>query len=133
MMHLIKTKYKYVVMDCDKDTIAKYCGIDAKILCSWEEEKQEEALRSFFSGYRIEPDIIDLCAVSGVPKTEVHNIIDERYKQNEAILPDLIENEVITSEEKEELGRLSEKSKKKQLDLVSEIYIRNPFSKKNMK
>lgn len=128
MMHLIKKGNKYLVMASDIETIQKYCGIDAKILFSWNEE-DKEALKSFFSRMRLEPDMIDLCAVSGISKEETKEIIDNYYEQDQIILSTLNDIEVIDSKERNELEDISESSKKKQLDLVVDSYLRNPFKK----
>ena len=129
MMYLIKKNDKYLVMASDVETIRKYCGIDAKIVFSWKEEDQKTALNSFFSRMRIDADLIDLCAVSGITKDDINKYIDGYYEQDEKILESLTDIDVITSEEKDELSEISVESKKKQLDLVSESYFKNPSSK----
>ena len=121
MMHLIKKENKYLVMASDKETIKKYCGIDSKILFSWDEE-DKDALKSFFSRMRIDSDLIDLCAVSGITQKEVNGFIDGYYDEDEKVLSSLSDIDVITSKEKEELSEISNESKKKQLDLVFKSY-----------
>ena len=128
MMHLIKKGNKYLVMASDMETIKKYCGIDAKILFSWKEEEKEE-LKSFFSRMRIDSDLLDLCAVSGITREETNKIVDSYYEQDQIILSTLNDIEVIDSKERNELEYISESSKKKQLDLVVDSYLRNPFKK----
>ena len=122
MMYLIKKNDKYLVMASDIDTIRKYCGLDARIIFSWEEENQDESLKSFFSRMRMEKDMIELCEVSGITKKEVYDYIDKYYKEDELILSSLTDIEVISSNEKDELNDISIESKKKQMDLVSECY-----------
>lgn len=122
MMYLIRKNDKYLVMASDIDTIIKYCGLDARIIFSWEEENQEESLKSFFSRMRMEKDMIELCEVSGITKKEVYDYIDKYYKEDELILSSLSDIEVISSNEKDELNDISIESKKKQMDLVSECY-----------
>ena len=122
MMYLIKKNDKYLVMDSDIETIRKYCGLDARIMFAWEEDEQSEALKTYFSRIRMEKDIIDLCAVSGITRKEVNTYIDRYYDENEVMLSSLTDIEVITSEEKEELSNISEESKKRQMDVVTECY-----------
>ena len=128
MMHLIKKGNKYLVMASDIDTIVKYCGIDARILFSWKEEEQEEALKSFFSKVKIDLDSLELYVISGITRNEMNEVIEDYYEQNQVILSALNDIEVITSKEKDELSDISESSKKKQLRLVSESYLRNPLA-----
>ena len=78
---------------------------------------------------RIDADLIDLCAVSGITKNEINKYIDGYYEQDEKILESLTDIDVITTEEKDELSEISVESKKKQLDLISESYFKNPSSK----
>ena len=122
MMYLIKKNDKYLVMASDIETIRKYCGLDARIMFAWEEDEQSEALKTYFSRIRMEKDIIDLCAVSGITKKEVNTYIDRYYDENEVMLSSLTDIEVITPEEKEELSNISEESKKRQMDVVTECY-----------
>lgn len=122
MMYLIKKNDKYLVMASDIETIRKYCGLDARIMFAWEEDEQSEALKTYFSRIRMEKDIIDLCAVSGITRKEVNTYIDRYYDENEVMLSSLTDIEVITSEEKEELSNISEESKKRQMDVVTECY-----------
>ena len=70
----------------------------------------------------MEKDIIDLCAVSGITRKEVNTYIDRYYDENEVMLSSLTDIEVITPEEKEELSNISEESKKRQMDVVTECY-----------
>ena len=128
MMHLIKKGNKYLVMASDIDTIVKYCGIDARILFSWKEEEQEEALKSFFSKVKIDLDSLELYVISGITRNEMNEVIEDYYEQNQVILSALNDIEVITPKEKDELSDISESSKKKQLSLVSESYLRNPLA-----
>lgn len=129
MMNLIKKGNKYLVMDCDKETIVKYCGIDAKILFSWKEEEQEDALKSFFSRIRIDSSSLELYVISGISRNEMNKVIDEYYEQDKDILSTLTDIEVITPKEKEDLSEINDEAKKKQLELVSESYLRNPLTK----
>ncbi len=122
MMYLIKKNDKYLVMASDIETIRKYCGLDARIMFAWEEDEQSEALKTYFSRIRMEKDIIDLCAVSGITRKEVNTYIDRYYDENEVMLSSLTDIEVITPEEKEELSNISEESKKRQMDVVTECY-----------
>ena len=122
MMYLIKKNDKYLVMASDIETIRKYCGLDARIMFAWEEDEQSEALKTYFSRIRMEKDIIDLCAVSGITRKEVDTYIDRYYDENEVMLSSLTDIEVITPEEKEELSNISEESKKRQMDVVTECY-----------
>ena len=122
MMYLIKKNDKYLVMASDIETIRKYCGLDARIMFAWEEDEQSEALKTYFSRIRMEKDIIDLCAVSGITRKEVNAYIDRYYDENEVMLSSLTDIEVITPEEKEELSNISEESKKRQMDVVTECY-----------
>ena len=128
MMHLIKKGNKYLVMASDIDTIVKYCGIDARIIFSWKEEEQEEALKSFFSNVKIDLDSLELYVISGITRNEMNKVIDDYYEQNQVILSTLNDIEVITSQEKDELSDISESSKKKQLSLVSESYLNSPIN-----
>lgn len=129
MMNLIKKGNKYLVMDSDNETIFKYCGIDAKILFSWKEEEQEDALKSFFSRIRIDSSSLELYVISGISRNEMNKVIDEYYEQDKVILSTLTDIEVITSKEKDELSEINDEAKKKQLELVSESYLRNPLTK----
>ena len=122
MMYLIKKNDKYLVMASDIETIRKYCGLDARIMFAWEEDEQSEALKTYFSRIRMEKDIIDLCAVSGITRKEVNTYIDRYYDENEVMLSSLTDIEVITPEEKEELSNISEESKKRQMDVVTECF-----------
>ena len=122
MMHLVKNKGIYSVNGSDIETIRKYGGKDAKIVFSWEEDNQDEALKNYFSNIKVSNDLLDLYVISGIVKSDICKCIDKYYEEDMGILEMLNEIELISAREKDELIDISDMSKKKQLDLINNSY-----------
>ncbi len=129
MMHLVKNKGTYSVNGSDLATIRKYGGKDAKIVFSWEEDNQDEALKNYFSNIKVSNDLLDLYVISGIVKSDICKCIDKYYEEDMDILEMLNEIELISTSEKNELIDISDMSKKKQLDLVNKKYLKNKRSR----
>ena len=122
MMHLVKNKGKYLVNGSDIETIRKYGGEDAKIIFSWEEDNQDEALINYFSNLKVSKDLLELYVISGIVKSDICKCIDKYYEEDMDIIEMLNEIELISTSEKNELIDISDMSKKKQLDLINNSY-----------
>lgn len=122
MMYLIKKDGKFTVNASDIETIKKYAGEEARIIFKWDEDKQEESLKSFFSDVKIDYNTLELYVMSQIKKEEILKSVDKFYEEDEDILSVLTDIEVITPREKDELSEISQISKKKQLALVLDSY-----------
>ena len=131
MMYLIKKGNNYIVMDNSIEEIRKRCGKDAKILFYWKEENQEEALKSLFSNIKMDSELLELYVMAGIEEKDMNKAVEEWYEQDKDILSTLRDIDVINSKEKDELSEMNEESKKKQIELVSEYYLKNKKDKRN--
>ena len=129
MMYLIKKNGIFSVNASDLETIKKYGGVDARIIYSWEEDKQEEALKKYFSSMKMDSNTLELYTISGIKKEELLKYIDKYYEEDNEILSMLTDIELITSREKEELSIINKESKKEQVNLVHDCYFNNPIKK----
>ena len=128
-MYLIKKNGIFSVNASDLETIKKYGGVDARIIYSWEEDKQEEALKKYFSSMKIDSNTLELYVISGIKQEELLKYIDKYYEEDNEILSMLTDIELITNREKEELSIINKESKKKQVNLVHDCYFNNPIKK----
>ena len=129
MMYLIKKNGIFSVNASDLETIKKYGGVDARIIYSWEEDKQEEALKKYFSSMKMDSNTLELYVISGIKKEELLKYIDKYYEEDNEILSMLTDIELITSREQEELSIINKESKKEQVNLVHDCYFNNPIKK----
>lgn len=129
MMYLIKKNGIFSVNASDLETIKKYGGVDARIIYSWEEDKQEEALKNYFSSMKMDSNTLELYVISGIKQEELLKYIDKYYEEDNEILSMLTDIELITSREKEELSIINKESKKEQVNLVHDCYFNNPIKK----
>lgn len=129
MMYLIKKNGIFSVNASDLETIKKYGGVDAKIIYSWEEDKQEEALKKYFSSMKMDSNTLELYVISGIKQEELLKYIDKYYEEDNEILSMLTDIELITSREQEELSIINKESKKEQVNLVHDCYFNNPIKK----
>lgn len=129
MMYLIKKNGIFSVNASDLETIKKYGGVDARIIYSWEEDKQEEALKKYFSSMKMDSNTLELYVISGIKQEELLKYIDKYYEEDNEILSMLTDIELITSREKEELSIINKESKKEQVNLVHDCYFNNPIKK----
>ena len=129
MMYLIKKNGIFSVNASDLETIKKYGGLDARIIYSWEEDKQEEALKKYFSSMKMDSNTLELYVISGIKQEELLKYIDKYYEEDNEILSMLTDIELITSREKEELSIINKESKKEQVNLVHDCYFNNPIKK----
>lgn len=129
MMYLIKKNGIFSVNASDLETIKKYGGVDAKIIYSWEEDKQEEALKKYFSSMKMDSNTLELYVISGIKQEELLKYIDKYYEEDNEILSMLTDIDLITSREQEELSIINKESKKEQVNLVHDCYFNNPIKK----
>lgn len=129
MMYLIKKNGIFSVNASDLETIKKYGGVDARIIYSWEEDKQEEALKKYFSSMKMDSNTLELYVISGIKQEELLKYIDKYYEEDNEILSMLTDIELITSREQEELSIINKESKKEQVNLVHDCYFNNPIKK----
>ena len=129
MMYLIKKNGIFSVNASDLETIKKYGGVDARIIYSWEEDKQEEALKKYFSSMKMDSNTLELYVISGIKQEELLKYIDKYYEEDNEILSMLTDIELITSREKEELSIINKESKKEQVNLIHDCYFNNPIKK----
>lgn len=129
MMYLIKKNGIFSVNASDLETIKKYGGVDARIIYSWEEDKQEEALKKYFSSMKMDSNTLELYVISGIKQEELLKCIDKYYEEDNEILSMLTDIELITSREQEELSIINKESKKEQVNLVHDCYFNNPIKK----
>ena len=125
MMYLVKNGDNYLVNASDIETIRKYGGDSAKIILSWDEEKQDESLKAYFSDMKIDPELLELYVIAGVQKAYLNKCVDKFYEENMSMIKILTDVEVITPREQDELIDINDVSKKKQLELVNEYYKRS--------
>lgn len=122
MMYLVKNGDNYLVNASDIETIRKYGGDSAKIILSWDEEKQDESLKAYFSDMKIDPELLELYVIAGVQKAYLNKCVDKFYEENMSMIKILTDVEVITPREQDELIDINDVSKKKQLELVNKYY-----------
>ena len=122
MMYLVKNGDNYLVNASDIETIRKYGGDSAKIILSWDEEKQDESLKAYFSDMKIDPELLELYVIAGVQKDYLNKCVDKFYEENMSMIKILTDVEVITPREQDELIDINDVSKKKQLELVNKYY-----------
>lgn len=133
MMYLIKKDGKYMLNASDIETIKKYGGEKAKVVFSWDENNQEEALKEYFSRVKVDLSTLELYVISKVEEKYMRACVEGYYKENENVISLLSDVEAINSKEKEELTTINEKAKEKQLDLVTECYAHDPFKQPKKK
>ena len=122
MMYLIKKDGKFMLNGSDIKTIKEYGGNSARIVCSWDESEQSEALKDYFSKVKVDLSTLELFQVSGIKKFEMAKYIDSYYDDNIKVIELLKEVEATSDEELEEFSRMSEAAKKEQLELVDKCY-----------
>lgn len=130
MMYLIKKNGQFSVNASDIETIKKYGGKEARIIYFWEEDKQDEALKSYFSNVKIDSSTLELYSISGIKREEILKYVDKYYEDDDQILSMLTDIELINNDEQDEYRKLSEISKKEQLQLIRDCYYNNNPIKK---
>ena len=103
------------------EEICDECGDNDCILLSYEIGHRFEALENFFNNIKERKEDIITCYIDGATKDEIIAFLIYNYQCDKEIIKNLLEDNIITEEEKSKLLKQVSYSKRKQFRLLNSI------------